>query len=476
MIDRLLTILSQRIGMTVPVDRWSFVTADLARAVARLQDEGALPAVGGNAEHFGMAPQLLLLAREAALDHPVLTALIRCITIPESYFFRDTSQFELLAGTVLPQLLEERSEQRSLTVFSAGCSSGEELYSMAIVLAQRGLPELGWDCRLLGGDVSATSVALARAGRYSSWSLRGVQPDVVGRYFSQEGPHFELCPRIRQMARFRTLNLNEPLEVEPQDLIFFRNVSIYFPSEVRRRILENLIGSLREGGYLVAGAAELALESLPQLQCVGHSIYRKQSLPTASAKPLELRPLLPGRPRTAPAAREGPRGRAAGTTVSLAARARRTLVVANPTGASQSCGSSSQPSTSSGVQELTALARRLADSGELVEAERCCLRYLQNHPEDVEIRYLLGLTQQSAGRLDEAVDSFRAAVYFDRSFVAGHFSLALLYAQRRALRPARRHFLQVRQLLAEPQPGRTHANGQTDEQILAITEDQLSRV
>lgn len=179
----------------------------------------------------------------------------------ETYFFRDRGQFDLLRFRLLPELIGRRREAKILRLWSAGCASGEEAYSLAMLVDML-LPEREeWDILILGTDIDPAALEKARRGRYGQWSFRLVSAGLQRRYFRREGEEWELDEGIREMARFRALDLIggdfPDAELRDMDLILCRNVFIYFRPEEVERVAAKMAAALSEGGYLMTGHTEL---------------------------------------------------------------------------------------------------------------------------------------------------------------------------------------------------------------------------
>jgi chemotaxis protein methyltransferase CheR len=205
--------------------------------------------------------------------------IVEALTINETSWFRDREPFTALTDVVLPRLLRE-SPGRPLRIWSAACSSGQEPYSIAIAL-DKALPA-GPDFQILATDLSTEMVARASAGRYNQLEInRGLPAGDLVRYFQRKGADWEAADRLKRKITFQQLNLALPLPaMQPFDVVFLRNVLIYFSPETKRQILSRMRRVLRPGGYLQLGAAETtvgidaAFERVP----VGRTaIYRAPS-------------------------------------------------------------------------------------------------------------------------------------------------------------------------------------------------------
>jgi len=192
---------------------------------------------------------------------PLHRKVIDALTNNETWFFRDGYPFDALREIVLPDLMERLGSQRTLRIWSAGSSSGQEIYSIAMLLCEHFPRLLGWELYLLGTDISDRALARALSGRYSQWEVnRGLPPGLLAKYFSPLGCEWQLCQTIRQMISFRFLNLSEPwLARQPFDVVFLRNVLIYLSAESRKAIFRKMHQALRASGYLFLGSAETTL-------------------------------------------------------------------------------------------------------------------------------------------------------------------------------------------------------------------------
>ncbi|HVK11719.1 MAG TPA: protein-glutamate O-methyltransferase CheR [Gemmataceae bacterium] len=200
-----------------------------------------------------------LVARlRAEPDGRLATQVLEAMVTSETMFFRDLVPFETLRTTVLPDLVRRRRGERRLSVWFAACSTGQEPYSFALLVREY-FPELtGWRLDLLATDLSADVLGRARAGRYNQIEVnRGLPAAMMVKYFRQHGATWELSEDVRRMVEFRELNLIRPWPTLPRaDLVFLRNVMIYFDVEAKKSILGRVAKLLRPDGYVLLGAAE----------------------------------------------------------------------------------------------------------------------------------------------------------------------------------------------------------------------------
>jgi chemotaxis protein methyltransferase CheR len=189
---------------------------------------------------------------------------IGTITTNETSFFRDTAPFELLRQKLLPELVDARTKQLgkgkpiTLRLWSAACSTGQEVYSAAIACKETLLNLNKYDVRILGTDISDKVIAQASYGKYTRLELdRGLAPDKLAAHFRPDGADFRVSDPIRALTNFRTLNLLEPLAFPNKfDIVFCRNVAIYFSEADKRLLFENIARVIARDGYLIIGATE----------------------------------------------------------------------------------------------------------------------------------------------------------------------------------------------------------------------------
>jgi chemotaxis protein methyltransferase CheR len=206
---------------------------------------------------FGSVEDLMLRLRSRR-DERLLRELVEAMTINETFFFRDGHPFEVLRQTVLPELVRRRAEVRCLNVWSAACSSGQEPYSVAILL-RRHFPALsGWNVRLIASDLSGAMLERARQGRYSELETsRGLAPELLEAYFRKHETGWQVRDDMRRMVEFLSINLSGPWPALPRlDLVLLRNVLIYFDLPTKRLVLDRVRRVLRPDGYLLLGGAE----------------------------------------------------------------------------------------------------------------------------------------------------------------------------------------------------------------------------
>jgi chemotaxis protein methyltransferase CheR len=212
------------------------------------------------ARQYGDRDVNALVGRLRAGDAALSEAVVDALTTNETSWFRDSHPFSAFAKTLLPEAAVRASGQ-VVNIWSAACSSGQEAYSLAMVALDWMPANPGFQVKITGTDISQTMVDRAREGRFSQLEVnRGLPAKYLVRHFEQHGRDWTLRPEVRSMARFERGNLAQPPVGVPQcDIVFLRNVLIYFDLATKRAVLQNVRRVLRPGGFLVLGGAESAL-------------------------------------------------------------------------------------------------------------------------------------------------------------------------------------------------------------------------
>lgn len=353
------------------------------------------------------------------------------ITIGETFFFRYSEQFVALRTTILPALVAARRADRVLRIWSAGCSTGAEPYSLAILVHEilgTDLPE--WRVTIHGTDISTEALATARAAEYGRWALRTMPPEERLKYFTHLPPKpgvrreggFALRPEYRSMVRFakgNLLKLAEPGDAggEPYDLILCRNVLIYFDAPTVARVVRGLGRRLRPEGWLLLGHAEpnpTFSAFVEPVNLPGTVAYRPPGQTVTVPPEVVLPPAVP-----VPAEPE----RSVVEDVEPAPEPAE--AEAEPV-ADRSGEPLAEPPEPDEAGDALARVRALADAGESGAAWRALREAVEGEPMNPRLRFYEGLVAGSLGREAEAERALRAALYLDRGFVMAHYHLGLM--------------------------------------------------
>ncbi|AWJ87156.1 chemotaxis protein CheR (plasmid) [Azospirillum sp. TSH58] len=194
-------------------------------------------------------------------DEALLRDITEAMTTNESSFFRDQKPFDQFKQIVLPKLLEARAAKRSIRIWSAACSSGQEAYSLAMLLNDDAAKLAGWRIEIVGTDISAEMVERSKSGIYTQFEVqRGLPIQMLVKHFKQQGDKWQISQQLRQMASFREFNLLGDLSVLGQfDIVFCRNVLIYFDQPTKTKVLEAIARQMPQDGVLYLGGAETVL-------------------------------------------------------------------------------------------------------------------------------------------------------------------------------------------------------------------------
>ncbi|MGC1776878.1 MAG: protein-glutamate O-methyltransferase CheR [Xanthobacteraceae bacterium] len=224
----------------------------------------------------------LVTALRIAQDRVLMTAVVEAMTTNESFFFRDKVPFEHFRLTIMPALLAARKSSRSIRIWCAAAATGQEPYSLAMCLKEIEPEIAGWRVELLATDLSGEVLEKARSGLYTQFEVqRGLPIQLLIKHFSQSSELWQIAPEIRAMVRYRQLNLLADFsQLGTFDLIFCRNVLIYFDQETKSDVLDRMARVTASDGYLVLGAAETVVGLTNRFKMVPDK--RGLYLPTAA--------------------------------------------------------------------------------------------------------------------------------------------------------------------------------------------------
>jgi chemotaxis protein methyltransferase CheR len=189
-----------------------------------------------------------------------IAVLVDNLTTNETYFFRESPQLRAFSEEILPELREVLADRKVIRIWSAGCSTGEEPYTIAILLLESGDWWRDWQVEILGSDINQRVLHTARKGVYKKSAHRVTSPEMLAKYFiEEEKGNYRIADRVRELVSFSYLNLLDPYKtslISNMDIIFCRNVIIYFDKEAKKKVIESFYEKLRKGGYLLLGHSE----------------------------------------------------------------------------------------------------------------------------------------------------------------------------------------------------------------------------
>jgi chemotaxis protein methyltransferase CheR len=460
------------------------MTFDLAPFQALIKERCGLQFAGNGEGKLiqALSKRMCALDIHAAEYYPRLIGhaaefqeLVNLLTINETYFFREPEQIRLLVERLAPRLLADQGALREippLRILSAGCSSGEEPYSLAMALMEKYGASVARLFTFAGGDIDSTVLAKARQARYTDFSFRGVPEAIKQRYFDSDRRGHILKDEVRQLVSFHELNLlttDSPLFLQNFDIIFFRNVSIYFDVPTRELIQRNLASLMKDDGILVIGASETLANDLGILPLVEEDglfyfikgnpplperAVRQTALPAEPmlAPPASLPPIspliLPGDwdlppPAVSPAPTFPaiPAATAKLDLVRQQVRDKR-YAAALPI-LDEVLASEPGHIAASLLKAHVSLERK-----EFAAAEALAQQVLVTETWSIDAFLLLGLTAKWRNQGAEAIRWFKQAVYAHHECWPAHYFLADLYRHDGAIEQARRAYRVILQLLA----------------------------
>ena len=452
--SRLSELVAIRTGLHFPPERRS----DLERGIAAAAPDFNLPDGETCARWLLSAP---LTRRMNARN--VDEVLASHLSVGETYFFREKRSLEILGEQVLPQLLQSRRHERRLRIWSAGCCTGEEAYTIAMLLDGL-IPDIkAWNITILATDFNPEFLRKAAQGIYGKWSFRDAPGWLRGRYFTGKGDgRFEILPRIRKMVTFSYLNFADDVypslsnNTGAMDIIFCRNVLMYFTTQRAKQVADNFHRALVDGGWLFVSPAEASntlFSPFAPIEFPGAVLYRKAANARLQSL-VDKHPIL-----TLPEAAE-------------AAPLLPPVALAKPATANIPTEQIRQSHASlTDERELPSrMARGCANQGKLDEALDWCGQAISTDKLNPAHHYLLATILQEQGGHDTAIQSLMRALYLDPDFVLAHFALGNLHQSQGRYRQAQRHFENVLLLLRRHPPDETlpEADGLTAGRLAKI--------
>jgi chemotaxis protein methyltransferase CheR len=409
------------------------------------------------------------LLRRSSVTSLVWDQLVSALTVGETYFLRNTSHFDALSKFILPEIMTQREHSsRRIRIWSAGCSTGEEPYSIAILLSEVIPNPDSWNITILATDINRDALRKAREGLYGPWSFRGVDKRIQDTYFRLDGRQYAIADRIKRMVTFEYLNLvgdyypSLTNNTNAMDVIFCRNVTIYFSPQVTLEVVKRFHNCLTDGGWLIPGPSEpnmifygdFEFKNFP-----GTVVYRKAPPVPAAAQPASAflpqtppfvsaplimksrPPAAPPRPVELPKTATPPDPYQVALDLLQEGKVDEALVKLYE----------KLDRNADFVTAYYTLGKIYANKGNLEEAQHWCERAIKKDKLHPEPYYTLSLVYEQHGLIDMAMDALKKTIYLDRNFVLAHYNLAQIY-QRQGDMVSARKSLQNAQRLLEGKP------------------------
>jgi chemotaxis protein methyltransferase CheR len=502
-LDRFRTVIARRFGLHYDDGKLD----QLADVLRRRAEANGTSGFGAYVEQLSTLPR----------RSDELRALVEQLTVNETFFFRNADNFRALSELVLPERIRRMSQQKRLRLLSAGCASGEEAYSLAIAVREA-LPDLySWDVEIVGVDLCAAMLEKAGRARYSAWALRATPEEVRRRYFRTDGRDFLLDPQVRTMVTFEERNL---LDDDPSlwrastyDVVFCRNVLMYFTPGAMRDIICRIGSSLASGGFLFLGHAE-TLRGVSQDFHLCHThetfYYQKRGAPSVEADN-SVRSRRPDEadPGALPEVIDGSTSwieaiqRASERIAELVADPSRAYVE-EPLGAGHSppavrswdlglvLEAMRQERFSDALELLSALppeshhepdalllrAVLLANGGKLDEAQIACAELIELDELNAGAHYVMALCREHAADARGAVEHDQTAIYLDEGFAMPHLHLGLMARRAGDDATARHELSQALVLLAREDASRLllFGGGFSRDTLVALCRTELRAI
>lgn len=373
-----------------------------------------------------------------------LKNLVTFLTIGETYFFRDKKLFDIMRQKILPDIINERkSSSKSLRIWSSGCSSGEEAYSIAILLKEL-IPDYEtWKIEIIATDINHSSLSKAKEGIYSEWSFRGVALSIKNKYFiKMDDMRYKLKDDILKLVKFSTLNLADSTYIfngkimKNIDIVFCRNVLIYFSKEQTNKIINRFYNSIMNGGWLIVAPTESLFvndTSFEPLNLNGVFLYNKNIKKNNIVKSfdydlidnniIEKKMVIQNERITQPVNLE----------------VSNEIIIKNKKELPNEYAMN--------AEEFEIISRSFANEGKLEEAIRWCEKAILVDKINPLYYYLLASIQQEQGNISEAVMSLKKSIYLDSNFIMAYFDLGNLNLRQERYKQAFKEFENARALL-----------------------------
>lgn len=439
--------------------------SDLQRAVIALAVENGVPKTSAALRRW--LDSLQWGPREFEI-------LARHLTVGETYFFREKPHLDFFRKTIVPELVASRQNgNRTIRVWSAGCCTGEEPYSLAILLWES-VPDISqWKVTILATDVNQTFLDKAAKGLFSAWSFRETPETVRQRYFVRKGNLWQVLPEIREMVTYMSLNLasdaypSENNNTSGFDVIFCRNVLMYFTQQQIRMVIARFYQSLNNPGYLIPGIVESNNENFPEffpLNAGNCTIYARRDNQQIQAK---IKPVQSVTDSSGMMNLSIRKTKKTGSETQTVSRSREKpfppLVPAENTipehlflsGRYEECISKCRElliTEPDNLHLLDLMTRSLANSGELTEAMHFALKLVENRKAGPDHYYFAATIFSELGDDQKAVELLKKALYLDPHHLLSHYLSGRILKKLNNLKSAVRHLNNALELLSEFEP------------------------
>ncbi len=437
-LEKLSSSIALHMGLSFPSTKWKSLEQAFCTAAMVMGFKSQLECVGW----FMSAPP----------SQELFESMACYLTIGETYFLREACSFEALEQQIIPEIIRKRhGKDQCLRIWSSGCATGEEPYSIAIVLYRMRAVLCDWDISILATDINPHALRKATAGIYTHWSFRNTPTGFKENYFTEtEAGHFELLPAIKEMVTFSSFNLAEECYPSPNsiDIIFCRNVLMYFAPQLIKKVVAQYHHCLLDGGWLFVSSCETSSPTFPGFEPINFPdaiLYQKVSY-RVLAKPKSTRYI-----QTTHSSPPPPPPVQAAPAPSLLWHQSRHAEISDYQKALTLYEHGAYRDASDmlvvlldldkeNTEALTLQCRIYANEGRLVEALEMSELALTADKLSSELHYLRAVILLEQGMNDEASAALKKALYLDQDLVMAHFTLANLEQRKGKVKESQRHF------------------------------------
>jgi chemotaxis protein methyltransferase CheR len=426
-IEQASKIVSEKLGLFFPENRYQ----DLSSGIISASDELGF---SNDGETF------LTLLLEQKLSTKQLDILAEKLTIGETYFFREPQILDVFREMIIPSLIHERENTtRSIRIWSAGCCSGEEPFTLAMILCEI-LPNIDtWDISILATDINRRFLDKASKGKYTQWSFRDTPENIKKKYFTSSGTQFEISQKIRRMVTFAPLNLVEDAfpadrnNTTSMDVIFCRNVLMYFTPEIAKKVGEKFYQSLSENGWFITSQVELSDDLFHLLNKVNYRnsfLYRKTKKAVGNHRRSRQSEIIKPTKATTTKRHKLKTGKA-----EFVHRRKAELPA------------DSHQTSNNQITKLLGNTRDYANKGDYENAFKWAEQLIEADPSNPEGYYYKGMILFETGKLEMAGQQFKKALYLNPEHLLSHFQMAAFCLRTGNEKQARKHKQNVTNLL-----------------------------
>jgi chemotaxis protein methyltransferase CheR len=437
-------VIAKEMGIHFPIEKWEM----LGRGIA----------LAANAFAFNDISEFVNWLSTTKLEKNQIETLAAYLTISETYFWRESQVFEALSQNLIPEIIDSKHNDKRINIWCSACSTGEEAYSIAILL-HRTIPEIkNWNITILATDINTNALDKAKNGKYNLWSFRNAPAWLQNNYFKKlKNDEYEVIPEIREMVSFSSFNLTHDnfstsiCNNQKMDIIFCRNVLMYFTSEWSAKIPQNFFNSLSDNGWLIVSSCELSSVMFPQyvpINYPGAVLYRKESKAFLASNKIaycsqkqQLDIYKPSFVNDNNILKQIPETNRNHTN-NIPEKNKAVTIV--PKVLQEYNNVKTQEDFFNENKETIKL---LANEGKLNEALLNCNLAIESDKLAPDLYYLKASILQELDNSLEAIKVLKQAVYIDPDYIMGHFTLGNLLIRHGFIKNARRHFENALELL-----------------------------